>query len=119
VLVTADDLDPMRGAMRAWVNGRQYSAADLGECYWSIAEMTAYAAESTVVRAGDVFGSGTCGTGCILELALTHGADAYPWLVRGDVVELAIEGVGRLRTPVDEPFGPMWRPAVLPPENAV
>ena len=100
VLVTADELDPTTGAMRAAVNGRPYSSADLSELYWSPAEMTAYAAESTLVRAGDVFGSGTCGTGCILELSLTHGTDAYPWLEAGDVVELEIDGIGRLGSTV-------------------
>jgi 2-keto-4-pentenoate hydratase/2-oxohepta-3-ene-1,7-dioic acid hydratase in catechol pathway len=118
VLVTADEFDATTGAMGAWVNGRQYSQADLAECYWSVAEMTAYAAESTVVRAGDVFGSGTCGTGCILELALTHGAEAYPWLAAGDAVELQIEGVGRLANVVAHgPIGPFWAPALLPPHR--
>lgn len=108
VLVTADELDASAGAMRAWVNGRLYSQADLAECYWSVAEMTAYAAEATTVRAGDVFGSGTCGTGCILELSLSHGADAYPWLEEGDVVELEIEGIGRLRNIVGPADGEAW-----------
>jgi 2-keto-4-pentenoate hydratase/2-oxohepta-3-ene-1,7-dioic acid hydratase in catechol pathway len=119
-LVTADQFDPTAGTMRAWVNGRQYSAADLGECHWSVPEMTAYAAESTVVRAGDVFGSGTCGTGCILELALTHGEAAYPWLVPGDVVELEIEGLGHLSATVSEgKRQEMWQPAVLPGSEPV
>jgi 2-keto-4-pentenoate hydratase/2-oxohepta-3-ene-1,7-dioic acid hydratase in catechol pathway len=120
VLVTADELDPTNGLMRAWVNGRPYSDADLAECHWSVAEMTAYAAESSVVRAGDLFGSGTCGTGCILELALTHGGDAFPWLRTGDVVELEIEGVGRLTSRVsDGSNDPIWRPAFLPPPGRV
>ena len=116
VLVTADAFDPSAPhAMRAWVNGRQYSAADVTECHWSVAEMTAYAAESTLVRVGDVFGSGTCGTGCILELALTHGESAYPWLGAGDLVELEIEGLGRLAATVgDGRHEKMWQPAVLP-----
>jgi 2-keto-4-pentenoate hydratase/2-oxohepta-3-ene-1,7-dioic acid hydratase in catechol pathway len=109
VLTTADEFDPHAGSMRAWVNGALYTEADLAECYWSIAEMTAYAAEATVVRAGDLFGSGTCGGGCILELALTHGEDAYPWLEPGDVVELEIEGLGRLANPVGPSVAPAWR----------
>ena len=119
VLVTADEMDGSTGAMGAWVNGRRYSQADLSECHWSVAEMTAYAAESTVVRAGDLFGSGTCGTGCILELALTAGSEAYPWLAPGDLVELEIEGVGRLANRVASPKGPIWGPAVLPGPNTV
>ena len=110
-LVTADEFDATSGAMRAWVNGRQYSEADLSECHWSIPTMTAYAAEATVVRAGDVCATGTCGTGCILELSLTHGSDAYPWLQPGDVVELEIEGVGRLVNRVVAANSPPWRRA--------
>jgi 2-keto-4-pentenoate hydratase/2-oxohepta-3-ene-1,7-dioic acid hydratase in catechol pathway len=84
--------------------------------------MTAYAAESSVVSAGDVFGSGTCGTGCILELSLTHGAEAYPWLQPGDEVTLEIEGIGRLVNTVGTALGPAWeqdparrRPVTLSP----
>jgi 2-keto-4-pentenoate hydratase/2-oxohepta-3-ene-1,7-dioic acid hydratase in catechol pathway len=45
---------------------------------------------------GDVIGSGTCGTGCILELSLVHGEEAYPWLVPGDEVALDVEHLGRV-----------------------
>lgn len=115
VLVTADEFDPSSGAMRAWVNGALYSEADLSECHWSVADMTAYAAEATTLRAGDVFGSGTCGTGCILELSMVHGAEQYPWLQPGDVVELEIAGLGTLRNRVgDRQPGPAWGAAESP-----
>jgi fumarylacetoacetate (FAA) hydrolase len=42
---------------------------------------------------GDVIGSGTVGTGCLLELTKGEG----PWLQPGDTVELDIEGIGVLR----------------------
>ena len=108
-LVTADEFDSSTGAMRAWVNGQLYSEADLSECYWTVADMTAYAAEATTVRAGDVFGSGTCGTGCILELSLVHSPEQFPWLQPSDVVELEIAGLGRLRNRIgDRQLGPGW-----------
>ena len=44
-----------------------------------------------------MIGSGTVGTGCILELGLVHGRDRYPYLVSGDEVELEVEGIGVLR----------------------
>jgi 2-keto-4-pentenoate hydratase/2-oxohepta-3-ene-1,7-dioic acid hydratase in catechol pathway len=47
-----------------------------------------------------VLGSGTCGTGCILELSLVHGADKYPYLQPGDQVELEVAGLGVLASPV-------------------
>ena len=54
----------------------------------------------TRVEPGDVIGSGTCGTGCILELSMVHGHDRYPWLQPGDVVELNVERLGTLRNRV-------------------
>jgi 2-keto-4-pentenoate hydratase/2-oxohepta-3-ene-1,7-dioic acid hydratase in catechol pathway len=68
--------------------------------YWSFAEMIAYASRGTEVRPGDLFGSGTCGTGCINELVRTHGADAFSFLKPGDVVEAEIERLGVLRNVV-------------------
>jgi 2-keto-4-pentenoate hydratase/2-oxohepta-3-ene-1,7-dioic acid hydratase in catechol pathway len=61
------------------------------------------------VETGDVIGSGTCGTGCILELSLVHGVDQYPWLKPGDVVELSVERLGTLRNTViaGEPLRPL------------
>ncbi|HTU05338.1 MAG TPA: fumarylacetoacetate hydrolase family protein, partial [Trebonia sp.] len=49
------------------------------------------AARNTTLKPGDVIGSGTVGTGSILE----HNDGR--WLTRGDVVELEIEGIGVLR----------------------
>jgi 2-keto-4-pentenoate hydratase/2-oxohepta-3-ene-1,7-dioic acid hydratase in catechol pathway len=101
-LVTADEFAP-RGlrevpdaVMLARVNGVEYTRSNLDTLWWSFAEMIAYAAEAAPLRRGDVLGSGTCGTGCILELALVHGADKYPYLTPGDEVELEVEGLGVL-----------------------
>ncbi|MDQ1395424.1 MAG: hypothetical protein QOG64_683 [Acidimicrobiaceae bacterium] len=102
VLVTPDELEPFRKGkafdltMTAAVNGREYSRATLADIYWSFGDMLAYASRSTRVGPGDVIGSGTCGTGCILELSLVHGREAYPWLQPGDEVTLAVEGIGAL-----------------------
>ena len=72
--------------------------------------MLAYAAEAAPVRRGDVLGSGTCGTGCILELSLVHGAEKYPFLQPGDEVELEVDGLGVLANRVEAataaPFSP-------------
>jgi 2-keto-4-pentenoate hydratase/2-oxohepta-3-ene-1,7-dioic acid hydratase in catechol pathway len=106
VLVTPDEIEPYRkGAafdlrMRASVNGREYSSASLADIHWSFGQMLAYASRGTRVEPGDVIGSGTCGTGCILELSLVHGSEAYPWLQPGDEVELEVEHLGVLRNAV-------------------
>ncbi|MEV6362207.1 fumarylacetoacetate hydrolase family protein [Nocardia asteroides] len=101
-LVTPDELAPYkegtgyRLAMRCEVNGRKYTEAVWSDVYWSFAEMIAYASRGTEVRPGDVIGSGTCGTGCINELARTHSPQEYPFLREGDVVTASIEGLGVL-----------------------
>jgi 2-keto-4-pentenoate hydratase/2-oxohepta-3-ene-1,7-dioic acid hydratase in catechol pathway len=108
VLVTPDELAGRRAgraydlAMTARVNGREYSRASLADLHWSFGEMLAYASRGTELVPGDVAGSGTCGTGCILELSLVHGSAAYPWLRPGDEVELEVELLGSLRSRVVE-----------------
>jgi 2-keto-4-pentenoate hydratase/2-oxohepta-3-ene-1,7-dioic acid hydratase in catechol pathway len=82
--------------MTASVNGREYSRASLADIHWSFDEMISYASRGTTLRPGDVIGSGTCGTGCILELALVHGTDAYPWLRAGDEVTLTVDRLGSI-----------------------
>lgn len=102
MLVTADELEPLRKGqafdltLTATVNGREWSRDNLANIHWSFEEMLAYAARGSVVRPGDILGSGTCGTGCIGELSLTHGEDKYPWLKPGDTVSLAAGPLGTL-----------------------
>ncbi len=102
-LVTPDELASRRqesGAgerydmtMIARVNGKEISRGNFNQIYYSFPQMIAYASRNTRLRAGDVLGSGTVGTGCIREI----GIEVQPWLQRGDVVELEIEGIGVLR----------------------
>ena len=107
-MVTPDELEPYRKGrafdltMLARVNGGEYSRASLADIYWSFGEMLAYASRGTEVVPGDVIGSGTCGTGCILELSLVYGEDRYPWLKPGDLVELEVEHLGLIANKVVE-----------------
>jgi 2-keto-4-pentenoate hydratase/2-oxohepta-3-ene-1,7-dioic acid hydratase in catechol pathway len=109
VLVTPDELEAHRSEkafdlqMVARVNGEEWSRASLATIHYSFGEMLAWASRNTRVEPGDVIGSGTCGTGCILELALVHGGERYPWLKPGDVVELEVEQLGVLRNTVVRP----------------
>jgi fumarylacetoacetate (FAA) hydrolase len=96
--------------MTATVNGVEWSRADLDGLWWSFAEMLVYASEAAPVRRGDVLGSGTCGTGCILELSLVHGADKYPYLEPGDEVELEVAGLGVLANRVVAGDAPGFQP---------
>ena len=100
-MLTADEL-PAAATMTASVNGRPYSAGRLDALYWSFGEMIAYASRGTRVVPGDLIGSGTVGTGCILELSRVHGAAAYPYLVPGDRVRLEVEGLGAIDAAIVE-----------------
>jgi fumarylacetoacetate (FAA) hydrolase len=89
-VVTPDEFDGTSGVMVARVNGEERSRGDLGDLHHPWAELLEQAARNTRLLPGDVIGSGTVGTGCILERGDGR------WLQRGDVVELEIEGIGVL-----------------------
>jgi len=112
-LVTPDELTPYEIpakeghtgknwnlGMRCWVNGKQVSEGNLGDMDWTFAEIIERASYGVTLYAGDVIGSGTVGTGCFLELNGTGKLNDpnYPeqWLQPGDVVEMEIDGLGRL-----------------------
>jgi 2-keto-4-pentenoate hydratase/2-oxohepta-3-ene-1,7-dioic acid hydratase in catechol pathway len=111
-MVTPDELVPA-AAMAASVNGRPYSAGRLDSLYWSFGQMIAYASRGTRVVPGDLIGSGTVGTGCVLELSRVHGEAAYPWLAPGDHVHLEAEGLGA----IDARVVPGSAPIPLRPED--
>jgi fumarylacetoacetate (FAA) hydrolase len=102
-LVTPDELAPHLHAsggserydltMLARINGQEVSRGNLKDIYYTFPEMIEWASRNVRLRVGDVLGSGTVGTGCILEL----GTSVHPWLQRRDVVELEITGLGVLR----------------------
>ena len=94
VLVTPDELGALGLEMVARVNGEERSRGNLGDMHWTWEQLVEHAARNTRLVPGDVLGSGTVGSGCILE----HGDGR--WLRPGDEVELEIEGIGVLRNTV-------------------
>jgi fumarylacetoacetate (FAA) hydrolase len=94
VVVTPDEFDGSSGVMTARVNGEERSRGNLADLYHPWESIAAHAARNTRLLPGDVLGSGTVGTGCILE----HGDGR--WLQPGDVVELEVEGIGVLRNTI-------------------
>lgn len=91
-------------SMKCWVNGVQVSEGNMGDMDWTFAEIVERCAYGSDIYPGDVIGSGTVGTGCFLELngsGLLNDPN-YPvqWLKEGDVVEMEIEGLGRLKNTI-------------------
>jgi 2-keto-4-pentenoate hydratase/2-oxohepta-3-ene-1,7-dioic acid hydratase in catechol pathway len=113
MLVTPDELEPwrhngrLRLRMTASVNGVEYSSGNLGDMYWSFGQLMAYASRGTRLVPGDVIGSGTVGTGCILERSLVLGAERYPWLNPGDEVKLEVEGLGEIEARIQAGAEPL------------
>ena len=90
--------------MKCWVNGELLSEGNMKDMNWTFAEIVERCAYGTDIFPGDVIGSGTVGTGCLLELNGTHkleNPDYEPvWLKDGDVVEMEIEGLGKIKNKV-------------------
>ena len=86
-------------SMMARINGEEFSRGNFKDMHWSFGEIIARASDSVTLYPGDVIGSGTVGTGCLLELTKFQG----PWLKHGDVVELEIERIGILRNTIGPP----------------
>ena len=118
-LVTPDELADARRpdasgpdlVMTATVQDEEGSETLVSRGMWSDArfsfgQMLARACADAHVRAGEILGSGTVGTGCLLEV---KDATLGRWLQPGDMVTLEIERLGSLVTRVGR------RPAGSPP----
>lgn len=104
-LVTPDELaDARRGSgyelvMTASVNGDELSRGTWSSAHFSFGQMIERASADARLRPGDLIGSGTVGTGCLLEI---RDEKLKRYLLPGDVVTLAIERLGELTSTVVE-----------------
>lgn len=100
VIVTCDEFGFQEPdlLMTASVNGVEWSRGRSGDAHWSWGEMIEHFTRDEWARATDFIGSGTVGTGCGLELD--------KWIKPGDVVELEIEKIGKLKNTVGTPAQP-------------
>jgi 2-keto-4-pentenoate hydratase/2-oxohepta-3-ene-1,7-dioic acid hydratase in catechol pathway len=103
-VVTKDELADKRVGpgrydltMTARKNGKEISRGNWKDLTHDFTKMIERASCDVTLYKGDLIGSGTVGTGCILEL----GPDTTDgWLNVGDTIELEIERLGRLSTPI-------------------
>lgn len=86
--------------MKCFVNGVQVSNGNVADMDWTFAEIIERCSYGVTLYPGDVIGSGTVGTGCFLELngtgKLNNPEYKEQWLQDGDVVEMEIDGLGKL-----------------------
>lgn len=108
-LVTKDELEPFKISstegdrydlkMKAFVNDIQVSEDSLANMTWTFAQIIERVSYGVDIFPGDIIGSGTCGTGCFLELNGSHITDNQ-WLLPGDSVTLEIDGLGSLKNQI-------------------
>jgi 2-keto-4-pentenoate hydratase/2-oxohepta-3-ene-1,7-dioic acid hydratase in catechol pathway len=92
-LVTADELtDPYSLTMIARVNGEEWGRGSSGTMYWKFEDLIAYISRSETLYPGEFLGSGTVGNGC--------GLEHMKFIKPGDVIELEVEGIGKLKNRV-------------------
>ena len=86
--------------MKCWVNGVQVSRGNVNDMDWTFAEIIERCSYGVQLMPGDIIGSGTVGTGCFLELNGTGKLNdpnyTEQWLQEGDLVEMEIDGLGKL-----------------------
>lgn len=104
-VVTPDELaDARQGKgydleMTARVGQVEVSRGRWSDAQFSFGEMLERASADVRLRPGDLIGSGTVGTGCLLEV---KDGTLGRWLEPGDEVVLAVDRLGELRSPVVE-----------------
>lgn len=103
-LITPDELEPFKDdsgklhlKMTCHVNGELYSEGNLKDLTHSFPSMIERASQNATLFPGDYIGSGTVGTGCILEL---RPENVNGWLKKGDVIRMDIDGLGTLENTI-------------------
>ena len=80
------DLEPSRSVLRTFLNGRLMQEASLGSMIFSVPFLVQYLSQCMTLLPGDIISVGT-----------PRGVAA---MRAGDVVEVAVDGIGILRNPV-------------------
>jgi len=109
-LVTPDELEP-RGintpfgkkydlSMKCYLNGEILSEGNSKDMNWTFAEIIERASYGVELYPGDLIGSGTVGSGCLLEINGTKKREnpnyKEIWISEGDEIEMQIDGLGKI-----------------------
>ena len=102
-MVTPDELDEfikedkLHLEMTCHVNDILISKGNTNDLYHPFTKMIERASMNTNLLAGDYLGSGTVGTGCILEL---RPENTNGWIKKGDHVRMQVEQLGILENKI-------------------
>jgi 2-keto-4-pentenoate hydratase/2-oxohepta-3-ene-1,7-dioic acid hydratase in catechol pathway len=91
-IVTADEFDPYDAKMTTIVNGDVKNVGHSSTMHYSFEDMIACVSQGETLHAGEILCSGTVGGG--------SGLDIGCFLKSGDVIEVEIEGIGRIKNKI-------------------
>tara|TARA_Y100000996_G_scaffold61824_1_gene41895 strand:+ start:259 stop:1179 length:921 start_codon:yes stop_codon:yes gene_type:complete len=92
--IKSSDGDRYDLGMRAYLNGKLLSEDNFKNITWTFAQIISRISNGTEIYPGDIIGSGTCATGCLLELNQINNTEV--WLKDGDEIKLEIDRIGSL-----------------------
>lgn len=93
-LVTPEEIDDIGNlTLTTWVNGEVRQQSSTKNLIFGVAELVSFISECMTLLPGDIIATGT-------PSGIGAGMKPPRYLQAGDVVELAIDGLGRQRTPV-------------------
>ena len=82
--------DPQSLALRLWLNGELRQSGTTADMIFGVDHLIWYLSQFMVLDPGDVISTGT-------PAGVAFGANDFPYLVAGDVVEVEIDRLGRQR----------------------
>ena len=90
--------------MSCSVNGELLSKGNAIDMNWTFAEIIERASYGVELFPGDIIGSGTVGTGCLLEIngteKIKNSNYSERWLKNGDEIEMFINGLGNIKNKI-------------------
>lgn len=93
-IVTKDEIaDPQKLAIRCWVNGELRQNSNTEFMINGVAQLIAFISQGITLMPGDLIATGT-------PSGVGHFANPPVYLKPGDVVEVEVEGLGRLSNPI-------------------
>jgi 2-keto-4-pentenoate hydratase/2-oxohepta-3-ene-1,7-dioic acid hydratase in catechol pathway len=90
-LVSGDEVgDPQKLAVKCWVNGDIRQDSNTADMIFSVAQIIGYLSKHFTLSPGDVISTGT-------PEGVAMGRADKPWLKPGDIVEVEVEKLGKLK----------------------
>jgi 2-keto-4-pentenoate hydratase/2-oxohepta-3-ene-1,7-dioic acid hydratase in catechol pathway len=93
-LVTADEIGDVQSlGVRCWVNGEMRQNSNTNDMVFSVAQLISYLSQYMTLEPGDLVSTGT-------PEGVVFGMKEKIWLKPTDVVEIEVEGLGKLTNPM-------------------